>query len=232
MKKIFKFALMFMLIIPFSFLFYGCEMNTIYAGKNLTLENAINQAKDGAIIKLDENITLTSQVNVNKKVTIDLGGYTINNTDDIWSVTDKNWSLISVKEGGELTIKNGTIKAKENDCYAIDVRDGGKLTIESGKYIGNVHSIYIYQGEAYINGGEFDIQQESEVTGDSRYTLNCYDANYRASTAKIYVKGGKFANYNPSGSQSENPTADFVIDGYKVEQSVENGETWYTVVAE
>lgn len=230
-NKILRFTLAIMFILPFALMLTACGDNTICVGKNLSLEDAIKDANNGAIIKLDQNITLENQINVDKKITIDLAGYTLNNTSDIWDTTNKKWSLISVVEGGELTIKNGTLQAKENDCYAIDVREGAKLIIESGKYIGNIHCIYVFEGEAEINGGEFDIEQLGS-TNDSRYTLNCFDANYAAGTAKITVRGGKFANYNPAESISENPTANFVADGYKVETSTENGETYYTVVAE
>lgn len=237
MKKNFKhfcIALLFCLVVPCAFLLGACnEDNAIYAGKNLTLQEAVNQAEAGDVIKLDSDINLDEQVNIDKAVTIDLCGFKISG-ENIWNANLGKWSLISVTENGELTIKNGTVEAAQDDSYAIDVRNGGKCTIESGKYIGNVHSIYVKQGELVVNGGEFDIKQLSEVTGDSRYTLNCYDANYRNGTAKITVKGGKFANFNPEGSIGENPVANFLADGFKVEVSEAdaNGDIWYTVVAE
>ena len=233
-NKILSLVLALCLIVPCALMFTACgkDDDTIYAGTKLTLQEAVDKAEGGDLVKLDSNITLTAQVNINKKVTIDLAGYTINNAEDIWDTTNKEWSLISVKENGDLTIKNGTIQAKENDCYAIDIRDGGKCVIESGKYIGNVHSVYVREGNLSITGGEFDIQQLSDVTGDSRYTLNCYDASYNNGSATITVTGGKFANYNPNGSTSEYPTADFLADGYTVDTYEDNGDTWYVVVSE
>ncbi len=233
-KNLFCMALIACLIIPCAIVLGACGGdNAIYAGKDMTLQEAVNVAEEGDVIKLDSDIMLDDQVNVDKEITIDLCGYKISG-EDIWNTSTKAWSLISVKENGNLTIKNGTLEAAQDDCYAIDVRDGAKCTIESGKYIGNVSAVYVHTGELIVNGGEFDIKQLSEITGDSRYTLNCYDANFRNETAKITVKGGKFANYNPEGSTGENPAADFLADGFKVEASEadQNGDVWYSVVAE
>ena len=237
MKKNFKhilcIALVCCFILPCAILLSACGGdNAIYAGKNMTLQEAVNQAEAGSLIKLDSDIQLDAQVNVDKKITIDLCGHKISG-EDIWNASTSEWSLISVKENGELIIKNGTVEAAENDCYAIDLRDGGKCIIESGNYIGNVHSIYVHAGELTVNDGKFDIKQLSEVTNDSRYTLNCFDSNYRNGTAKITVKGGQYANYNPEGSTGENPVANFLADGLKTEASAadSNGDVWYTVVA-
>lgn len=232
-KKILSFVLALCLIIPCAIMFSACDKKE--EPDNRSLATIISEAEVGSTIKLQKDYDISEQIVVNKEITIDLNGHTINNTDDVWDTTDgkKDWSLISVQEGGDLTIKNGTLDAKEGDCYAIDVRHGATLTITSGTYIGNVTSIYVLEGEAYINGGIFDIKQISPQTEDSRYTLNCYDANYGEGTANIYVTGGVFANYNPDGSISENPTAPFVAEGYEVEvgEADGNGDIWYTVVA-
>lgn len=199
-----------------------------------TIVSAIEQAKAGDTVKLEQDIVVSAQVVVNKEITIDLGGYKISNTTDIWNEAEgvKTWSLISVQQGGNLTIKNGTLHAKENDCYPLDVREGATLTVESGTYIGNVSCVYVHTGEAYIKGGNFSIQQLGNKTKDERYTLNCYDANHTNGSAKIYVSGGTYRKYNPAGSTGEDPTANFVATGYKVESSTDNGVTYYTVMAE
>lgn len=235
-KRFLGIILAFCLMVPFAFMFSGCCDLAVYAGKDLTLAEALAQVEEGGVIKLDSNIVLDAQLDVAKKVTIDLNGYTISNTEDIWDSSNgvKAWSLISVKENGDLTIKNGKLIAKENDCYAIDVREGAKLTIESGEYIGNVSAVYVLEGEAIINGGKFDVQQLADITNDSRYTINCLDENFNNQTAKITIAGGEFANYNPAESTSEYPVKDFLKDGLTTTASEvdENGDIWYTVVAE
>ena len=71
---------------------------------------------------------------MDKKI-LNLNGTVLRNTEDIWDKDGgRTWSLISVRDGGYLTIKgNGSVIAKENDCYAVDVRGGAHLiNITSG----------------------------------------------------------------------------------------------------
>ena len=84
---------------------------------------------------------------MNKTVILNMDGKTISNTTDIWNEATGAWSLISVRNGGNLTITgNGKLQAKANDCFAVDVQGGAKLTIENGTFVGNVHAVYVYQG--------------------------------------------------------------------------------------
>ena len=232
-NKILNFLLVVSLVLTLCITLNACKdaNSTIYAGKELSLTKALEQVSNGGTIILDQNITLDSQVVVNKQVTIDLGGFAINNTQDIWNNSDgiKTWSLISVQAGGNLTIKNGSMLAKENDCYAIDVRDGASLTVESGDYVGNISVVYVHTGNAEIKGGNFKIQQLDDNFGDHRHLLNCLDANWQNQTASITVTGGVFENYDPSNNQSlEN---NLVAEGYSVTSSTANGNTYYSVIS-
>lgn len=170
-------------------------------------ENNLQMLIDGAIentvVKLTGDIVVAEPVVVSKNITVDLNGYTIKNTEDIWNESVKSWSLISVCNGGILTLLDGseagtgTLLAKENDCFAVDVRDGGKLIIESGNYIGNISSVYVHTGIAYINGGYYKVQQTSGLNGYGE-TINCYDANFKNGTAKVIISGGSFYNFDPT----------------------------------
>lgn len=118
----------------------------------------------------------------------------------MWAGND--WSLFSVR-GGTLTIKNGTVKAKDNDCYACDVQYGGTLIIEDGTFVGNISAVYVHEGKAEIKGGTFSIVQ-TETEGDPyRFLLNCYDSNRQAGKASIVVTGGTFENFNPADNAAE-----------------------------
>lgn len=127
---------------------------------------------------------------------------------------------------------NGTFKAKENDCYAVDVRDGSELVIEDGTFIGNIHAVYVLEGTAYIKGGFYSVQQKyPDVNKANEFVLNCYDANRENGTAKIIVTGGTFVNFNPANCQAEGANTNFVAEGYKVvSETKANGDVWYTVV--
>ena len=190
---------------------------------------------NGGNIKVDADVDVGGDVlTVTKKTTIDMNGKTIKNTADIWTGdgSDGNWSLISARNGANLTITgNGTFKAKENDAFAVDVQDGSAVTIENGTFIGNMHAVYVYDGTAVIEGGFFDIQQKSNIAGkEYEFVLNCYDANRDAGSAKIIVKGGTFVNFNPANNAAEGAGTNFVADGYSVISEKHGEDTWFTVV--
>ena len=194
--------------------------------------------KTGGNVEVESDLdTGKETLKVIKDTTINMNGKEIKNTENIWiddSGSDGNWSLISARNGANLTISgNGTFKAKANDAMAVDVQSGATLTIKNGTFIGNVDAVYVENGTAIIEGGFFDIQQKSNGTGEAQYRfmLNCYDANYKNGTAKIIVKGGTFVNFNPANNAAEGAGTNFVAEGYSViKETQANGDVWYTVV--
>ncbi len=193
-----------------------------------TLKAAFEGAKDGDTITLTNNIKVEDTLVVTKTLTLDLAEHTLSNEKDIWS--DDNWSLISVRENGNLTITgNGTLKAKENDCYPVDVQDeGAQLTIENGTFIGNIHAVYVETGAAYIKGGTYSVQQKyPDSSKTDEFVLNLYDANRRNGTAKLSVSGGIFVAFNPANCQAEAQGTNFCAAGYTTSTKDNN---IYTVV--
>ena len=184
---------------------------------------------------IEETVDFASTLVVSEgNMTINATNKTIENTNDLWDSKPNAWSLVSAQGGAALTVKgNGTFKAKENDCYAVDVRDGSKLVIEDGTFIGNVHAVYVLEGTAYIKGGFYSVQQKyPDANKANEFVLNCYDANRANGTAKIIVTGGTFVNFNPANCQAEGANTNFVADGYTVVSTKQaNGDVWYTVVA-
>ena len=193
-----------------------------------TLKAAFEGAKDGDTITLTNNIKVEDTLVVTKTLTLDLAEHTLSNEKDIWS--DDNWSLISVRENGNLTITgNGKLKAKENDCYPVDVQDeGAQLTIENGTFIGNIHAVYVETGAAYIKGGTYSVQQKyPDSSKTDEFVLNLYDANRRNGTAKLSVSGGIFVAFNPANCQAEAQGTNFCAAGYTTSTKDNN---IYTVV--
>lgn len=183
-------------------------------GKNyLTLQEAVAV---GGEVKLLKDADISETVIVTKAVKLDLNGKTISNTNDLWEKRADDWSLLSVRAGGDLTITgNGTLKAKENDCYAVDVQDGATLTIENGTFVGNIHAVYVYQGELTVKGGAYSIQQKYPDTAKAdEFVLNCYDKHRTEGTAKITVTGGTFVKFNPANCAAEGAGTNFVAPGY------------------
>ena len=186
---------------------------------------------NGGTAKLVEDITIdeTLAVPAGKEVILDLNGHEINNAEDLWNEATGDWSLVSVR-GGSLTIKgDGLLKAKENDCFAVDVQDGGHVIIEDGEYISNVHAVYVWVGTAEIRGGKYSVQQKYQDPAKAdEFVLNCYDAHHRDGTAKIIVTGGEFVSFNPADCWAEGAHTNFLAPGYK---SVKNGNVYSVILS-
>lgn len=210
-------------------------------GKEYTdLQTAIDAAS-GKTVVLKDNVVLTAEsagskakpIVVSSEVTLDMNGKTISNASDIWVDTkeEDKWSLISVQKGGDLTITgNGTLKAKADDCYAVDLQYDGKCTIENGTFVGNISAVYVHDGHLTVNGGDFSIQQLADGENGYRHTLNCLDANYKNKTATITVTGGTFKNFNPENNLAEGAGTNFCAEGYLATKRGEVDATYYDVV--
>lgn len=164
----------------------------------------------------------------NRDLTIDLAGYTITNSEDIWS--DSCVSLFTVKNGTLTLTGNGSIVAKENDCYVFTVRDNSNLVIEDGTYNGNITTAYIYGDNAsiYISGGTFKIQQLNTNGVESSYGLMINVKNNYRDTAYVEITGGAFEHYNPAAPEEGDLV--YLADGYTTQH--DEAADIYTVVKE
>ena len=154
------------------------EENGAYTvGKPKALADFEAAIAEGGNVTLSADITLLKSVVIEngKKVVLDLNGKT---------VTAPLFSAFEVKNGAELTIKNGKVVAYESTVRAI----GGKATIESGEYTSTGTAVdspatYRYSldcregGELIINGGTFK-SNNGMINVGSTVTIN----------------GGKFEN--------------------------------------
>lgn len=180
----------------------------------------------GGSAKLAEDLVVDEAIAVpaGAEVTLDLNGKTISNTEDIWNDATEKYSIFEVA-GGSLVLKgNGSVKAKENDCYALLVSDGGHLIIEDGTYVGNIDALHVYEGLAEIKGGSYSVQQLCTLQGHGPYdfVLNCKNENYTAGKANIIVTGGTFQGFDPANAKSDD-AASYLAPGYK---SVKNGDNY------
>ncbi|MFQ6724200.1 MAG: hypothetical protein ACLRFE_02575, partial [Clostridia bacterium] len=209
-NKLFAFILALCFIVPGSVIFMACDKDkdpkaptTIYVGDIEALDDAIDDIAVGGTIILNDNIVTDEVIEVDKNLTIDMNGKTISNTVNISGVDDvEDWSLISVREGAELTLKgNGTLRAKLNDCFALDVQENSKVIIEDGTFIGNRKSLYVHKGEAVINGGTYSVQQVDALSYS--VVIDANDDNFIADTANITINGGKFIEYDPANNASQ-----------------------------
>ena len=183
----------------------------------------------GGDIVIKEDVSFETAIVLAADTNITLcGGKTISIPED--TVGDGVFHVTS----GTLTINgNGCINGKGKNDYNMALwADGGNVVINGGTFTNegatassdpaHMDLIYCKNGSTIeINGGFFKCTTP-------KWTLNQHDAT----GGPIIVKGGTFVDYDPSHSESENPVANFVADGYKVVSEVQdNGEVWYTVVA-
>ena len=174
-----------------------------------TLADAIRLATKGKTITLLTDVEQNTQLTIDKNITLDLNGKTIKNTQDIWG--DNANAILSITNGAKVTITgNGTIDAKENDCYTINVVKGD-LTIENGTFYGNVSVVQVEEGTLSVKGGTFDLHQKWE--GSSKYLFNCIDDAYASGSANVAISGGTFVGFDPSASPEGEGTS-YLAPGY------------------
>lgn len=231
-RKIWAVIAVSVMLVAFMFLATACcGTSTTNVSTYSELVDALKGTSE--VIKLEDNIVIESTLVVEREVTLDMNGKTISNEVEIWNVEENNWSVISVRAGGNLIVEgNGKIQAKENDCYAIDVMDGGHLVVNDGEFVGNISAVYVYEGSAQINGGTYSIQQKSEVQGKpNEFVLNLEDVHREAGTASIVVTGGTFENFDPSknAAESDDLSTNFVKEGYISTLTMEGDLTTYVV---
>ena len=186
-----------------------------------TLADAINAAEDGQTVRLLADVEQNTQLAIDKSITLDLNGKTIRNTVDIWG--DKANAILSITNGAKVTITgNGTIDAKENDCYTINMVKGD-LTIENGTFYGNVSVVQVEEGTLSVKGGTFDLHQKWE--GSSKYLFNCIDSEFTSGNAKVAISGGTFVGFDPNVSPEQKvdgKTPSFAAPGVGITKN-ENG---------
>ena len=191
----------------------GHYVAAVGSKKYETLADAIRLAAKGKTVKLLADVEQNTQLAINKSITLDLNGKTIRNTKDIWG--DNANAKVTITG-------NGTIDAKENDCYTINVAKGD-LTIENGTFYGNVSVVQVEEGTLSVKGGTFDLHQKWE--GSSKYLFNCIDSEFTSGNAKVAISGGTFVGFDPNVSPEQKvdgKTPSFAAPGVGITKN-ENG---------
>ena len=178
----------------------------------------------GGEILLANDITTTAHFVIPEgaNVTLNLNGKTLKGgVEYTGTQTGAEISAITV-DGGNLTIEGlGNIQGA---VYGVYAKNKGTLTIRGGNFTAETSAVQVGEATVEINGGNF-----SATDADKRYVINCLDADYTAGRAKVAIKGGKFADFNPADNAAEGVGTNFVAAGYK---SVEVEANVWEVVAE
>ena len=238
--------------------FYNCAMQPTYTimppeGSNIeendetTLQDAVNQAKDGDIITIKKGILLDGPVIVDGKnvtITDDGENYTI--------MTEENFSqpMFEVKNGASLTLE-GNI---EYNCYRMSghfAKVQGSLTLNSGSISGtreknpnkNIGAVDVDGGHFIMNGGEISntryVVRKGEqpngtvyIRNGGEFTMNdgtiCKTHSGGLHCGTVYVdqigtftmNDGKICDSDATGKY----TASVLLDGLKAEMLMKGGE--------
>ena len=212
-----------------SLLAEGTSIN--YVKLNITNENSKELGGVGEMT-LTENITrstsLVSPLAPAWNAVWNLNGKTLEVTGTPRSGVYLNRYASNLEINGE-----GTIRA-EGSYGLWNSATSGKIVINGGNIEAQTHAVYAENGVIEINGGTFKLTNADTADRDEndnlRFLINCLDKNYKAGTAKIIVKGGKFYEFDPANNAAEGPGTNFVAEGYHSVMSEEEGKRVYTVV--
>ena len=197
-----------------------------------------NILKSDGTLNFAGNVTLNGNVNVTKNKDdaanriIVTGATTLNLNGKIITPNDmgnNNTNFTALIVDADTTINagvNGGINTQENGGYGIVVRNGATLTINGGTYYGGGTAVQAQKGFVIINDGNFAVEPYSNPVYGYKFMLNCLDEDYKNGKAGFTVYGGTYTGFDPSKSDSENPQASFVPEGYTCTKT---GEDVWTV---
>lgn len=191
-----------------------------------SVAEAVAAAGYGDVVTIQGDVNVGSGDNDHvvvsgENVTLDLASANL--------VSNGSNGTINVTGGSATITGNGVVESTlGSDNFSMAVwASSGKLVIDGGTYKNvtdgsarGTDLIYV-SGDAQveINGGTF-------IAAKPEWTLNCKDADYKAGTANIVVKGGRFYKFDPANNATEGIGTNYVAEGYK---SVKDGD-YYVVV--
>lgn len=141
---------------------------------------------------------------------------------------EQSGAIIYVTKDANVTLENMNIKG----VYPVWLNgENNTMTIKGGTYHSTAtQGIYVVKpsSKIIIEDGEF----YAPDWNNANFCLNLKDGIIepgKKASDYICVRGGKFINFNPADSHSENPAVSFVDDGYKVGYYEDDGNIIYVV---
>ena len=133
----------------------------------LTLKAAVAAATNGATVKLVKGALLDADISISSKITLDLNGNTIETNGKKISVAGAG--DLTVTGNGIINNQVDADKAggTTNRYTMLSVEEGGKLTIENGTFTTKAAQIVYTYGSTTIRGGTFKNTSTSEETVDA-----------------------------------------------------------------
>lgn len=213
MKIATKFSIFFLLL--FSSLLIFTNISNASETENATNESdlisAIQNVDDGGTVKIQNNITVTGPIVIQKTLTIDGNGYTISGSAD-WTSTSGNQSMFTAQlAAGRLTLKN--INLNNGPKYGVQSYDGATVILN------NVSIEGFRYGGVLVNGGNVEVI-------DLHLGYNGTNANNG-----IEIDKGAYATNNPTLTMNGILTSDsnenlvrVADNGYLTEFTINNTE--------
>lgn len=198
-----------------------------------TLQEQINSAEAGTTVTLSENVTLEARIDINKNITVDLGGHTITTT-----ATCGNGSAFNIVSG-TVTIQNGAIDGTgvtTTECDAITARSGSDVTLKDLNITVNSRNgacAYAFDGSKItIKSGHYENQTTEAYDWNSNITAMVFN-QANVATQLIFIEGGTFKGYDPTlgdDSQTSNENATFLADGVALQKDASGNYTTTTAL--
>ena len=114
-----------------------------------SLITAINNVDDGGTVEIQNNITVTMPIVIQKELTIDGNGYTVAGSTD-WTSTSGNQTMFTAQlAAGKLTLKD--INLNNGPKYGVQAYDGATVVLN------NVSIVGFRYGGVLVNGGNVEV---------------------------------------------------------------------------
>lgn len=151
MKNTIK-IMLFLTLIMLALFFIPITSNaasTETATDEASLISAIQNVDDGGTVELQNNITVTGPIVIQKTLTIDGNGYTVAGSTE-WTSTSGNQTMFTAQlAAGKLTLKN--IDLNNGPKYGVQAYDGATVILN------NVSIVGFRYGGVLVNGGNVEV---------------------------------------------------------------------------
>ena len=154
-----------------------------------TLNEAITEAQDGETVRLLTDTSLSSYINIQKSIKLDINGNTITSTNGLaFAVSDNATFTITDSSNSQV----GEIKStKTGNCNLLEV-SSGEIIVENGNLSNDWYVIYVFKaGKATIKGGTLTSSVASVLSTNGSASGDNYSAE-----AVMNVEGGKLVSNN------------------------------------
>ena len=198
------------------------------------LNTALSEAAENDVIQLSKDVVLSSELNLNKAVTLDLGG----------KVLEGRLKTTAPADTGKVVVKNGTLKSTGTGTAVSVFADSGfaqeqifeNLIIEAPSIKSNTYAFRIFSAAEGSRitvsnctitsaGGGLSLQASAEYVFD-KLTVKAGDnrALYAGSGSGVYTLSGLNLSNNSATYATVDLTGTMLLENCRVENAAENGK--------